>query len=66
MKPTKISFEIPYGDNSSVQFGVCYDSTDPLTPIHIKSVGTIEFPVEKLKWLIDALQEIETVIEESK
>ena len=55
MRATKMSFETLYGDGSGVEFAVRLDNDD----IQIEATSsTVELPVMKLEWLIQALQRI--------
>lgn len=60
MKPTKIAFEKQYSDNSGVEYGVRLNATE----IELESINTINFPIEELDWLIEALMNIKAVITE--
>lgn len=59
-----LGFEVPYSDGSGVEYGVRYDSaasylSKPGGVIEFESVGDpLEFPADRLDWLIDALQRI--------
>lgn len=55
MRATKIAFEQTYSDNSGVEFAVRLDNNE----IEFEStVGKIVFPIEKIGWLIDAMNRI--------
>lgn len=55
MRATKIAFEQQYSDNSGVEFAVRLDNDE----IEFEStVGKLNFPIEKLSWLIDAMNRI--------
>ena len=51
IQATSIAFERRYSDDSGVQYGVRKIGDR----IEFECVGTVEFPVEELDWLIAAL-----------
>jgi len=57
--PNKISFEIPYSDGSGIEFAVRYKAEVSrlgyIPYIEIEGVDDVQFPVEKLDWLIECL-----------
>lgn len=61
-KPTKIAYEIPYSDGSGVEFKVAYEGkvieTDLESYIELEYINSLRWPVGKLEWLIDRLNDI--------
>lgn len=62
MKPTGIGFEKRCSDNSGVEYGVYLDGGNSIS---FKGPGmpSVDFPVEELSWLIEALTTIQTALE---
>ena len=56
--PTKLEFEEPYRDNSGTEFAVRYDGTKVGDEIEIERITTLNFPINKLDWLIDRLKRV--------
>lgn len=53
--PTKIAFEERYSDDSGVEFAVCFDSSKQREELKFECVNTVEFPADRLDWIIDCL-----------
>ena len=56
--PTKIAFEERYSDDSGVEFAVCFDSSKKLGELKFECVNTVEFPADRLDWIIECLNYI--------
>ena len=54
MKPTTMTFERSYADDSGTEYVVKADSQK----ITFEHIGVVDFPLEELGWLIDALVKI--------
>lgn len=61
-KPTKIAFETRYSDDSGVEFAVRYDESrlhyKGSPAIEFESIGTVDFPLSHIDWLIECLTKI--------
>ena len=64
MKRNVMSFKVMYSDNSGVEYGVNYDDSKVDSEITLQSIGSVDFPINRLDWLIDTLQEIRTNVNE--
>lgn len=57
MKPQVIKYALMYGDDSGVEYGVTY--CEPSQTVTIEAHGgPTEIPVDKLDWLLEALNDI--------
>lgn len=61
--PDKMAFELNYQDQSGVAYAVRLDKSqraDDCTEglVELEHITTVEFPLHKLEWLIDALRQI--------
>jgi len=67
-RATGLTFEQLYGDDSGVEYGVTYDSTNDDDEITFERVGELSFPKSRLDWLIGCLERIraETTPEKDK
>lgn len=67
MKPQIVAFQENYSDGSGVEFSVGYGKShrEAEPGIMLEHVSSVEFPVEKLQWLIDCLISIRDLIEPS-
>ena len=59
-----MAFTVMYPDNSGIQYAVRYDDRKELHEIEFDSIDTVEFPIDRLDWLIDALTEIKANLKE--
>lgn len=68
MKPNRIAYELDYLDGSgiehAVRFGRLHREGEPV--IQFESVDKVDFPVEKLDWLIACLTKIKAEIDPSE
>lgn len=64
MKRNLMAFKIMYPENSGVEYAINYDEFKTDGEIEIKSVDTVTFPIDKLDWMINALQEIKLNLEQ--
>ena len=65
--PTKIAFEKNYSDGSGVEYAVRLDTTktnmvDGGPVLEFEHVGSVEFPINELDWLIDCLMRIKAEV----
>lgn len=60
MRATKIAFEKRYSDDSGVEFGVRLVGDK----IEFEAVNEIQFPIDEVDWLIEALQRIKSELTE--
>lgn len=58
-KPTQLTFDQRYSDNSAVEFAVHY-KTYPVAEIDFEHFNSVSFPIEELDWLIACLQHIKS------
>jgi hypothetical protein len=65
VKATKLAFEDNYCDGSGVEYAVRLDTSRIGHEIELHHVDYIRLPLDRLQWLMDALQRIasETVSE---
>jgi hypothetical protein len=54
VKPTTMTFEKSYSDDSGTEYAVKADSHK----ITFEHIGVVDFPLEELDWIIDALVKI--------
>lgn len=59
MRPTSMSFEQRYSDDSGVEYAVRLHNNE----IEFESIGCIRFPLEEIVWLIECLQVIKAQTE---
>lgn len=62
---SNLSFEKYYSDDSGIEHAVRYierpfKTYDPV--IEIESINKIQFPIDKIDWLIDSLKKIKSEI----
>jgi hypothetical protein len=67
VKPTKMSFEERYSDDSGDEFAVRCDTTKTcvngeIGVVEFEHIGEIDFPLSKLDWIIDCLQKIKAEV----
>jgi len=63
LKPTTMSFEIPYHGDSVSQFAVRFDKKyefEGLESIEFESINKISFPADKIDWIIECLNKIKS------
>lgn|GEM_PF-2790810 len=64
MKANKITYHERYSDGSGVEFAVTYEDKEYIHDesvsgvITIEHIDSVEFPITKLEWLIECLQNI--------
>ena len=58
LKVSVMAFEEPYDDDSAVQYGVKYDSSNDDDEIQFERVDRVSFPAHKIDWLIASLERI--------
>lgn len=63
MAPTDIGFEEMYEDQSGVEFGVVYRKRNQGDEIELIHIGKVGFPIDRLDWLIDRLNDIRNAID---
>lgn len=63
MAPTDIGFEEMYEDQSGVEFGVVYRKRNHGDEIELTHINKVGFPIERLDWLIDRLNDIRNAID---
>lgn len=65
---TKIEFAERYADDSGVEFAIRYDANQQSNSNHergvieFESLDTVQFPAERLPWIIAKLQYIQSEI----
>lgn len=63
MKAQKLAWEQRYSDDSGVEYGVSYDVTKYSSnggagKIEFHCINSVDFPIEKLDWLIECLTRV--------
>jgi len=58
MKRNSMEFKVMYSDDSGIQYAVKYNEYCVDREIGFESIDSIDFPIERLDWLIEALQDI--------
>ena len=66
VKPTGIEFETDYSDGSGVEFAIRYFKNGRESLIEFEHINAIQFPIEKIDWLIACLDNIQHQIAESE
>lgn len=61
---TTIAAELNYSDGSGVEFAVRYDANDFDGGIEFERINTVNFPLDKLDWLIASLTRIRDITKE--
>lgn len=62
-KPQRIEWETQYADGSGVEYAVRYNERDESAEVQIEHHGLVNFPLSRLKWVINRLQELQEVLE---
>ena len=61
---TTIAAELRYSDDSGVEVAVRYDANDFDGGIEFERVNTVNFPLDKMDWLIARLTRIRDITKE--
>jgi hypothetical protein len=62
MKATELAIERRYADDSGVEYGVRYDARSGTVTFH--HIHDVDFPVDEIGWLIDALYRVKSELPE--
>jgi len=63
VKPSNVEFSLPYSDGSGNRLRIAYEAKK--AEVEIESIDTISVNKEDLEWIIDVLQDIKRLHQET-